>query len=213
MIAYIGQTRARDLIDELNRLGFGEMTNRGEAPPRRSPFALDNGAFKDWTAKAPFNGLAFMRDLHEVQERGLSPDFVALPDVVAGGLDSLRFSLDWLPRVRRVLPAPLYLVVQDGQTEADIEPHLGALAGLFVGGSLPWKIQTGAAWVHFAHARGLRCHIGRVGTPRRVAWARRIGADSIDSCLPLWSRDNLRSFVEAFFGTSRQRAFDMGGAF
>jgi NADPH:quinone reductase-like Zn-dependent oxidoreductase len=71
---------------------------------------------------------------------------------------------------------------------------------LFVGGSLPWKLATGERWVRFAHAHGRRCHIGRVGTPRRVAWARRIGADSIDSCLPLWSRENLDAFVAAVRG-------------
>lgn len=53
------------------------------------------------------------------------------------------------------------------------------------------------AWVRFAHARGMPVHIGRVGTARRVRWARRIGADSIDSCVPLWSRENLDVFAAA----------------
>jgi len=70
-------------------------------------------------------------------------------------------------------------------TDADVRPHLVAYRGIFVGGSLRWKLATGAAWVRFAHAHGRRCHIGRVGTPERVAWARAIGADSIDSALPV----------------------------
>jgi hypothetical protein len=72
-----------------------------------------------------------------------------------------------------------------------------AFDGIFVGGTLGWKLRTGDAWVRFAHARGLPVHVGRVGTARRVGWARRIGADSIDSCLPLWSRENLEAFAAA----------------
>jgi hypothetical protein len=85
-------------------------------------------------------------------------------------------------------------------TKADVAPVLPRFAGVFVGGSLPWKIATGAAWVSFAYRNAKPCHVGRVGTARRVAWARRIGADSIDSSLPLWSADNLRVFVSAIEG-------------
>lgn len=70
-------------------------------------------------------------------------------------------------------------------------------SGIFVGGSLPWKLETGAQWVREAHARHLPCHIGRVGTAKRVRWAKASGADSIDSCLPLWSEENLIAFLRA----------------
>lgn len=56
------------------------------------------------------------------------------------------------------------------------------------------------------HRRGLPCHVGRVGTARRIAWAKRIGADSIDSCLPLWSRENLDSFLRALDGRQMELA-------
>lgn len=71
------------------------------------------------------------------------------------------------------------------------------VAGLFVGGTLAWKMATGGAWVDEAHGRGLRCHVGRVGIPRRVRWARAIGADSIDSSAPLWSKAKLRAWISA----------------
>lgn len=77
---------------------------------------------------------------------------------------------------------------------------------VFVGGSLRWKVATGARWVQLAHAHGRRCHVGRVGTPRRAAWALRIGADSIDSCFPLWSRTNLAEFVAALRGQPKPTA-------
>jgi hypothetical protein len=81
----------------------------------------------------------------------------------------------------------------------DVAPVAHHFAGLFVGGTLAWKIKTAARWIRWAHAqaRPLRCHIGRVGTPDRVRWARRIGADSIDSALPLWSSENLSRFLRA----------------
>lgn len=193
MKVYVGQTRSRALIAQLSALGYGEMTNRGEGVPRRTPFALDNGAFKDWTSGEAFDGEAFLRHVGLVAS--LSPDFVVVPDRVGGGLDSLALSLSWLPRL--VGSAPLYLVAQDGMREPDVAPLLPLFAGLFVGGTLPWKVATGAGWVSLAHSQGKPCHIGRVGTARRVGWAHRIGADSIDSCLPLWSRHNLNRFVRA----------------
>jgi len=60
---------------------------------------------------------------------------------------------------------------------------------------LPWKLRSAREWVRLAHRHGIKAHVGRVGTERRVAWARRIGADSIDSCLPLWSEENLERFL------------------
>jgi len=65
------------------------------------------------------------------------------------------------------------------------------------GGSLAWKLETSARWVQLAHARGMRWHIGRVGTADRVRWARDVSADSIDSSLPLRHREHLTRFLAA----------------
>ena len=98
---------------------------------------------------------------------------------------------------------PKAKALQDGWTAevvrvCSIDPRPeGQFDGIFVGGSLPWKLATGAQWVTFAHERAMPCHVGRVGTPKHVAWARRIGADSIDSCTPLWAEANLERFVRA----------------
>jgi hypothetical protein len=209
MKAYVGQTRAAVLIDELAGAGIGECVCRGEFPPRRSfSWFYDNGAFSDFKAGRPFAIAKFWRELaHLVDvvelEGHTLPDFVVLPDVVAGGVASLAESASWLPIVRDYAARGVrfYVAVQDGMTAADVEAFLdqaGALvAGLFVGGSLPWKLETGAAWVNLAHARGLLCHVGRVGPAARVRWAQAIGADSIDSSLPLWSAAKLGSFLEA----------------
>lgn len=55
MNVYIGQTRAAGWIRLLESYGFGEMCVREEVPPRRQPWAFDNGAFKDFSAGKPFN--------------------------------------------------------------------------------------------------------------------------------------------------------------
>lgn len=193
---YVGQTRSRKLIAELEALGFGECTQRNELPPRRRPWFADNGAFTDWRAQRPFDERAYQRALEQFE--ALAPDFVVVPDIVAGGMDSLKFSLSWLPRVRAACSAPVYLAVQNGMTPE---------SGLFVGGDLAWKISTTARWAKWAHEFDMPCHMGRCGTGRRVRFAKRCGVDSIDSTLPLWSADNLRRFVDALAPQSQQELF------
>lgn len=207
MLVYVGQTRSRKLIARLNALGFGECTQPKECPPRRHPWFLDNAAFSDWQAGRAFNAEAFVRALEFAVAHTTLPDFVVCPDRVATGIESLAFSLEWLERCASVQGARWYLAVQDGMGEADVAAVADRFGGIFVGGTLPWKISTGAAWVKFAHDRSLPCHIGRVGTAPRVRWAKRIGADSIDSCLPLWSDDNLRRFIDALEGKQADFGF------
>lgn len=195
MNVYLGQTRSAAWIRTLSSYGFGECVSRGEFPPRRTPWFMDNGAFGDWLAGRGFDVSAYERDLARLLASNLRPDFLVVPDLVARGKESLLFSLSWVERLCAI--APLYFVVQDGMGE-EIVPDLKPFAGLFVGGSLPWKLKTGAQWVALAHELGLRCHIGRVGTEKRVRWARRIGADSIDSSLSLWAEANFRRFLRGF---------------
>jgi hypothetical protein len=190
---FIGQTRSTSLIARLSELGLGEMTQPDEFPPRRRPYLLDNAAFKAWKAGAPFDADRFLSAIEAARRD--PPAGVVAPDIVAGGNESLIFSLSWLERLRPV--APVYLVVQDGMNPEAVSGALFAFGGLFVGGTLRWKIHTGADWVRLAHRHGKPCHVGRVGTPRRVLWAKRIGADSIDSCLPLWSEGQLQRFLKA----------------
>jgi hypothetical protein len=194
---YLGQTRSRAWLKRLESYGFGEMTVREEVPPRRIPFVFDNGAFKDWTAGRVFHEAKYTAALAKLRATGLRPDFLVVPDIVAAGAESLRFSLSWVERLES-LGLPLYLVVQDGMGGGDVASVLPDFDGLFVGGSLEWKVRTGASWVDFAHQHGRPCHIGRVGTEARVRWARRIGADSIDSALPLWAEANFQRFMRGF---------------
>jgi hypothetical protein len=109
VIAYCGQTRSPALIAELEALGIGECTQRGELPPRRSRWFHDNHAFADWKAGAAFNVVRWERDQWRIRDRRLHPDFVVVPDVVADGERSLAWSAMWRPFVASGVPA--YLVV------------------------------------------------------------------------------------------------------
>lgn len=196
MRVYVGQTRSRWLIAELAGLGWGECTCRGELPPKRWPWFFDNGAFRDFKAGVRFDAAAFETDIAAIREHPLArPDFIIAPDVVAGGESSLALSREWLPRLRGL--APIYLAVQDGMRHEWAIELAAGFDGIFVGGSQEWKLATGAEWVRAAHAADMPCHIGRVGSAKRVRWAQSILADSIDSALPLWGQRNLRPFRSA----------------
>lgn len=204
MRVYVGQTRDPKLISRLRALRIGECTCRGELPPKRSPYFYDNGAFSDWQGGRSFNGIQFERDMRRLSYWNIPrADFVVLPDIVGGGSQSLAFSRSYLDGAFAPFhgySAPVYLAVQDGMKERDIEPLVPQLDGLFVGGTLEWKLATAPAWVKFAGAARLACHLGRCGTFERVQWAREIGVDSIDSSLPLWSEEKLARFLEALIG-------------
>ena len=200
MRVYTGQTRSKRAIALCNRLGLGECTNRGELPPRRtSSWFLDCGAFVDWRAGCAFNVARWMRDLRYVAyrvEAGVlpAPDFVVVPDIVGGGSASLARSLEMVEWVPPELPV-CYLVVQEGMTLKQVAEVLSHFGGLFVGGaSMEWKLGTAPDWIALAHAHGRQCHIGRIGTLARLELAQRLGADSVDSCQPLWDLDRLEAF-------------------
>ncbi len=201
MRVYLGQTRSVELISRLAAFGFGECTQPRELPPRRCPWFLDNGAYGAYKRGRGFDSEAFALSLRRVADQASPPDFVVCPDEVGGGLASLEFSLSWLDTCRRTLPGhtPVYLVTQNGMSIGDVGGVMGEFDGIFVGGSpkTNWKVRTGQSWVEFAHTSGKPCHIGRAGTGRKVAWARRIEADSLDSSLPLWANGNLEVFIRA----------------
>jgi hypothetical protein len=150
-------------------------------PPRKyyrnlHHLAIDNGAFSCWINGKPFDGEKLLRILEQYET--VPVDFVVCPDIVAGGLSSLQFSLEWEERLRGW---PLYLAVQNDMPELDVERAMEDFDGLFVGGTMDFKYKTSEIWIALAHEHGLKCHIGRIGTVHRLQWAERIGADSVDS--------------------------------
>lgn len=198
MQVYVGQTRSAEWVRRCERRGFGEMTVRGQLPSRRTPWAYDNGAYGDWRAGKPFDFNRYTRDLRRIRNEKLAPDFIVLPDVPTKGRESLAQSIEWMEWTRAVLAPveiPLYLAVQDELTPRDLRKL--AIDGVFVGGTLGWKMSWGRTWCNWAHTNGISCHIGRVGTAKRVTWARTIEADSIDSCQPLRNEIEFARFCRA----------------
>lgn len=181
MIGYASRTGTRRNLDALRRAGWQLMVSaKGPLRPERFRYALDNGAWTAFQRGEPFDVPAFEK---AVALLGPGADWIVLPDIVAGGLASLRFSLDWLDtlRNRRALAGAQYLLaVQNGMTPRDIAPLVGPEIGIFVGGDTPWKLATMAAWARLAHERGAICHVGRVNTARRIRLCAAAGAASFD---------------------------------
>ncbi|MBV60946.1 MAG: hypothetical protein CMH65_06555 [Nevskiales bacterium] len=162
---------------------------------KRVPCALDNGAFQCWRRGFPFMADVFRETLAESYRVGLTLDFIVCPDIVSGGKDSLSYSMKWANGELETAKN-LALAVQDGMTVQDVRPYLHRFAWLFVGGTLDWKWQTAKQWIDLAHSRGLKCHIGRVGTLPHLKQAQRLGADSVDSTS--FARNDSWHIIEEF---------------
>jgi hypothetical protein len=155
--------------------------------PRRLSFALGNGPTETGFI-SDFDEAAFRDHAELVLMAGFNPDFIVVPDIVAAGLESLRFSLKWLPKLQSTVgDVPLYLAVQDGMSEDDVRPL--SFDGLFVGGTDPWKTTT-SSWVKLAHENNLLCHLGRAGAYNKIKLAKAARVDSIDSSLPLMGKSS-----------------------
>jgi hypothetical protein len=150
------------------------------------PYALDNGAWSSFQAGLPFDVPAFEK---AVKLLGNGADFVVVPDIVEGGLESLRFSLSWLRRLEGVGQRRL-IAVQDGMTAEDVRPHLGPTVGIFLGGSTEWKLETMPQWGRLARESNAYFHVGRVNTAKRIKLCSLCGANSFDgSRASRWAMD------------------------
>ncbi|RSU61411.1 hypothetical protein [Sphingobium yanoikuyae] len=181
MIGYASRTGTRRNLDALRHAGWRLMVSaKGPLRPERFRYALDNGAWTAFQQGEPFDVPAFEK---AVALLGPGADWIVLPDIVAGGLASLRFSLDWLDALRNrpeLRGARYLLAVQNGMEPPHVAPIVGPEVGIFVGGDTPWKLATMAAWTRLAHERGAICHVGRVNTVRRIRLCAAAGADSFD---------------------------------
>lgn len=112
IVAYASRTGTRRNLDALRARGWRLLVSAtGAHRTEGFPYAIDNGAWTAFQKKQPFDSRAFIR---VVVLLGALADWVACPDIVAGGLQSLRLSMKWLPWVLQHTPRAL-LPVQDGQ--------------------------------------------------------------------------------------------------
>lgn len=152
-------------------------------PPTGVDYIIDNGAFGAWARGIEWDAAAFYGLLQKIESAGSVPYAVIVPDIVAGGLASLKHSIQHLPLIPDGFPK--YLPVQDGMTPAAVKPLIKDVDGVFVGGTVAWKWRTAQLWAEFAHNAGKRCHIGRVGNKRNYSRAYAAGADSVDGSTPM----------------------------
>lgn len=128
-------------------------------------WACDNDCFRG--LRPP----AYLRMLAKVLSFKTRPAWVACPDVVADGVETLRWFCVWEPVLRQI-GLPVALVLQDGMRSRDVP--WGAVVCVFVGGSTAWKLGDEASRLTLeARARGKLVHYGRVNTLRRIRWLAR----------------------------------------
>ena len=178
MIPYASVTRTRRNLRVLREHGWRMLISPANPkPPGDFRYAIDNGAWPAHKNGLPFDEPAFTS---LVDSRGADADFIVVPDVVAGGMESLRLSVGWLPRLIRF--PRLYIAVQDGMSEQAVCNVLSLRPGLgiFVGGSTEWKLRTLPRWGWIAHEMQKPLHVGRVNSARRIRLCAEAGADSFD---------------------------------
>ena len=199
-------TGTRKTIEQCNLLNVGLLMVADWRNPDDWPFcAVDNGCYSAYRRGVEWEPRTFLRILDRCRNEGRRPDFVVIPDKVASP-DSLEFSAGWVVRLRTAYPGfRFYLAVQDGTTPEDVEGFDRAYGvdGLFVGGTMEWKLETMPMWCKFAHRMGMECHIGRIGPIRRMLMAQWAGADSIDSTTWVQRKGVLERYVNGYRSQSQ----------
>jgi hypothetical protein len=188
----VGDTRSRKNIALLKAWGWGRMfATRPATPYEFEPWGFDNGAYVAWTRGESFPADQFLRRLDAAEKVNSDPIIAVVPDIVAGGRNSLEFSLGWRLQLRNSWP--WYLAVQDGMSTAEVSEVLHFFCGIFLGGTDKFKL-TAQRWSDLAHGCGRKFHYGRAGTLRKLQHAHAVEADSCDSNFPLWTCERMDMF-------------------
>jgi len=137
------------------------------------PFAIDNGAFTNFNAKA------FKRLLDRQEQRKDDCLFVTCPDIVGAA----QRSVELFKRRRMWIPDGagwrVAMVAQDGME--NIEIPWDEMDVMFIGGRDPWKDSRAAAdIVKTAKILGKWVHVGRVNCAKRFDHFLSLGADTCD---------------------------------
>jgi hypothetical protein len=187
MKIYLGFTGNKQVAEWMRKYDCGWGFNPTNYTKNfREQFFLDNGCFTAYKNTTDWDEVAFYDYLRMFTP--YKPDFTVIPDKVACGMESFEFSLKHLNRI----PKPRYFAVQDGMYSNCVHKYLlengNTFDGIFVGGTVPWKLSTAKMWCDTAHHHGLKCHVGRIGTFQGYALCNSFGVDSVDGTNP--SRNN-----------------------
>lgn len=175
---YVSRTGTKRNLAAISAAGFGLLVSSAGRIRTEgfTDYVLDNGKWTAHTTGEPWSEPAFVG---MVQTLGAGAQWVLVPDIVAGGLESLALSREWLPRLEFLCRMRL-IAVQDGMEPEHLEELVGPDVGIFLGGSTEWKLANMKLWGAFAHEAGCHYHVGRVNTAKRMALAIAAGAHSAD---------------------------------
>jgi len=190
MKIYLGIGGSKKVDAFRKKWGCGWLLNPDNHRKNDGPYILDNGAYSAWKNKTQWNENKFKILIGKYPDY----DFVVAPDIVCGGMDSLKQSLKYIDEI----PSPLYLAVQDGMQGETIRKYLSGFNGIFIGGSIQWKYQTSRMWADIAHLHKLKCHAGRVGTYEGLIQMHFAGVDSVDTTSPVQNQTdyNIKKYYE-----------------
>ena len=217
MLILIGDTRSHVSVATLQARRWGRMcvANRPDPYPYE-PWGFDCRAFKAWQDAGFPVGLAqdnwcilwgaeeFERWLEVCRAISMPPKVAVVPDI-PGSAESLEWSVMW----RSQLPNdwPWYLPVQDGMRMGHVMNVIHLFDGLFLGGTDRFKL-TAQVWSDAAHFAGKKFHYGRAGTRRKLHHAHAVGADSLDSSYPLWTKRRFWQFQQWVDGLELLNPFE-----
>jgi hypothetical protein len=145
----------------------------------RCVYACDNGVYAAWTKERVWDQKMHTDYLNMLNRLPCDnpPKWVLLPDAVADWPRTRELASIYLPilRQRGYLVA---LALQDGccfEEVLEISPDW-----VFVAGSTQWKEANILPICEFFKPRGIRVHVGRVNTKRRLVLCQSSGVDSVD---------------------------------
>lgn len=177
MIGYASNTGTKKNLTALRTANWRILLSpKNPKLPPGFKFAIDNGAFSAWNSNEDFDGDGFMA---LVETHGAAADFVVIPDKVASRY-SLDFSRSWIGHLRHL--RNLLIAVQDGMDFEDVGAFIRheRVGGIFLGGSIEWKLKTMYQWGAVAKSLGCYFHVGRVNTARRIRLCAEAAANSFD---------------------------------
>jgi hypothetical protein len=141
-------------------------------------YALDNGAYVYWKKGIDFKEKPFLED---IEFYGAGADFIVLPDIVHEWERSLELSHKWIDRLKEFR---LCLVAHQGMTRKHLEPFCKDGIGIFIGGTLEYKLSS-INWISSLCGKyKVICHVGRVNTRKRIEYCVNNGAHSFDGSGP-----------------------------
>lgn len=136
------------------------------------PFCLDNGAYKAWRDKKPWDKAAWIKMLRWVRMTGQKPLWVAVPDVVADRQATIDNWHLYVPEIERLGWAKAFCV-QDGMNPDDVPADAEVI---FVGGTDGWKFPNLPMWTE----NFPRVHCARVNSPAMFEACEKLGCESVD---------------------------------